>query len=1856
MKHRLKRILAFALVLLVLGSGIHSQTYAASSAEPTNAVTDIGDNDVPGVDENSAPTTTESPAPTSPVDEKTPSGSDEPQDNADGAAGTTANPADDGTDGSGSGEADAYVRTPIQLQVGDVEKLEFDPAATLTLEGGNWEQFSLGQDGSSLSISALKTGMASFKLVVQQAGEVQYLQYDVTVVDNPSQENEDDAAGTDADAGAGDAAPLTENEDEEPGANVGSQPENVQISVSFYISNPDYTQDPSSGNTHITVTEPFENSELQYEKWVRTYRVTGTGLLCSYTLPAGTSLQDNGYTLPKLSVTNIADGNQYTYQSSYTWLNESGSIVNQGTAFTEDTVLSLCLYQNYESYGLNFVCGLDENHSITYVLGGYPSATFALGQGVSQEYIPTAEDINANYSSEWCKHGKDYGETFVKWQLKNVETGEMVDFYAGMPITAEYLEAGTGTVKVYAVWSTGDEEIRQVTATFINGEETVERTLTPGSALGALPQPTTPEGYRFLGWEYTDSQGQAVFATADSIINESTTYTAKFAEIEEYTLSFSDVNHDGSVLHSFSLTAKAGQTLTQLFSQSAPMSDGTALTDCVWYSLDAQGEKQPVDLDAPISGEMALYTYSYQLILTLSPQQSLFARLASLVEVDEDRDGTLTLTITAREGVELKASDFVINGVDYSTYNWVDSEGETVNISQLITQGLTENVTATSTQKTQVTRNINFYIAIDGEWTLLNSGEMVVYDVGGDRYYLTAAQLESIYGFYGFTAGQLTEGGRLFPHTTGGDNNVWGNVAAISSDGVVYSPVLRKDDFAADVACDVYYVPGRQTSSSFGTADAAYLNANSFYSIHVSDPGHKVYDGSTEGLTVYTLSGEQASITLNTKEGVDWLCQGKDGAPATGYTETDNGDGTVTFVINNISQSYELSPAMESGEYLISYDVNLPYPASDGEYTSPTVGGEAQHTVLVKDGEGHAVLSPSLTQYFYEAGKYLGEATFTGWLSRDGTRYQPGDTINPTGNVTLTAQWTTKEGGTSGIVDQSTIVNFFVALTAIPEGGSSWTSSTETNFFTDSVYATDCGVTGSDTVYQELHISTDNIYNPSQYFVLGSTSGNSLNNIHTHLVNALTNGHMVEGNDGQIYTFRAQFPTDEEVLRQIRSMVNSGTVISLNGKTVSAEALTAENFTIKWHVFKFDTTDSWHIDGVLVAKTGLMRVEKTFSGDETAVQAVKENFSIEVTAEAYEGYEAPHPHYELTLDNCKSYDAATDTYTWEILVDQYRDYAVEENNYLYNVNGFTTSVSYNIINSDFSDQNTNGWVEYPGPLTVTGQSEDQAVHTVSFNNTYTRPGSIVLQKMDALTNSRVEGIDFTLARQDGTAIQIYDLGNCHYTYDHSEGGTLVNGNVITTDASGQAFLYLETGHTYTLTENVPQGYDDPGLISFTLDDNGIITAASSVGETASRDYVQITTGGTELRVNNYSKYVPLTVEKFWTDGENTEVVIQPFINGTAMGSRYRVALDTMHGWDETFDGTDSVPLYVGGQPAVYSLRELEIGDWSYSSEYGGDGYRYYDVTYSDMQYRIGGTLYDADDPAVDMAQVEEVYLSVSNKRSTGELSFSKVDQNNVPLSGAEFWLYEAPVTDPAAVTSTKDSDGHNILSGYGEARKAVSGANGTVSFGNVPTGNYYLVEHAAPQSYLGSDQVYLVEVQGFSFSIKEWSQGQWTERSKTFVNTLQTVEVTIEKQVEGNFGILSQPFSFTLNSSDVISSGTGYTLSDDGKTASFRLANGERVTLTLKKGSTITVTETGAEEYTMTAAADGDPLNVSNHSFTYTLPNDGTPHFDLIVTNTKNVDIDTGISLDSLPYVLILALVAVAVVVYIKRRRRPYDE
>ena len=58
----------------------------------------------------------------------------------------------------------------------------------------------------------------------------------------------------------------------------------------------------------------------------------------------------------------------------------------------------------------------------------------------------------------------------------------------------------------------------------------------------------------------------------------------------------------------------------------------------------------------------------------------------------------------------------------------------------------------------------------------------------------------------------------------------------------------------------------------------------------------------------------------------------------------------------------------------------------------------------------------------------------------------------------------------------------------------------------------------------------------------------------------------------------------------------------------------------------------------------------------------------------------------------------------------------------------------------------------------------------------------------------------------------------------------------------------------------------------------------------------------------------------------------------------------------------------------------------------------------------------------------------------------------------------------------------------------------------------------------------------------------------------------------------------------------------------------------------------------------------ADHS--YTIPVGATGPVQIIVENHREGTIDTGVALDSLPYILILAVVAAGVVAFIRKRRR----
>lgn len=149
-------------------------------------------------------------------------------------------------------------------------------------------------------------------------------------------------------------------------------------------------------------------------------------------------------------------------------------------------------------------------------------------------------------------------------------------------------------------------------------------------------------------------------------------------------------------------------------------------------------------------------------------------------------------------------------------------------------------------------------------------------------------------------------------------------------------------------------------------------------------------------------------------------------------------------------------------------------------------------------------------------------------------------------------------------------------------------------------------------------------------------------------------------------------PTDEEIFRKIRNskeeVIKSDPNNPDNKVIIPKENLTTDKYAIRWYVLKYQNSDGWHIDGVLVEKNAKVIIKKTFVGDSEAIAEVKKNYSITVTKS-----NDPSDERTLTLQEASSsdstslgyttYDKATETYTWVVEGYQGEQYTVKEHNY-----------------------------------------------------------------------------------------------------------------------------------------------------------------------------------------------------------------------------------------------------------------------------------------------------------------------------------------------------------------------------------------------------------------------------------------------------------------------------------------------------------------------------------------------------------------------------------------------------------------
>lgn len=170
------------------------------------------------------------------------------------------------------------------------------------------------------------------------------------------------------------------------------------------------------------------------------------------------------------------------------------------------------------------------------------------------------------------------------------------------------------------------------------------------------------------------------------------------------------------------------------------------------------------------------------------------------------------------------------------------------------------------------------------------------------------------------------------------------------------------------------------------------------------------------------------------------------------------------------------------------------------------------------------------------------------------------------------------------------------------------------------------------------------------------------------------------------------------------------------------------------------------------------------------------------------------------------------------------------------------------------------------------------------------------------------------------------------------------------------------------------------------------------------------------------------------------------------------------------------------------------------------------------------------------------------------------------------------------------------------------------------------------------------------------------KKADTFTNTFKSGSFTVAKNVEGNMAnendkfeikvTLTAPEGKTINT-PISVGGTTVAASDwkDGvytKTLTISKADGKVTFSDIPTGVVVTVNEDTA----------ADKMN----GYSYTSTKIGTTDFtsltiaddtnaDIVVTNTNSTSVDTGINMDSVPYIILLAVVFVGLVGFVVKRR-----
>lgn len=571
---------------------------------------------------------------------------------------------------------------------------------------------------------------------------------------------------------------------------------------------------------------------------------------------------------------------------------------------------------------------------------------------------------------------------------------------------------------------------------------------------------------------------------------------------------------------------------------------------------------------------------------------------------------------------------------------------------------------------------VECYAARDGIWypvTTVQTAAQYADGSGKLRYYITAAELEEVYGAYGFKAANY-HGERFFPHTDSYDpNKMWADAAPIKSeDGGWQIPLSHRTEIR------LYYLPANKEGAESYFLDKKELSnetllaENMFYTVTVEDDLNRVYQEPPAPKIAF--HGENVSITLNTVSSMAW--DAMDGLTGTHLElePTKQTETSVTYTIEKISQPVVFYPHTDT--LVIKYEaepdgwqhkIGQFEPSVQAPQQSAMVKGKK--TLLVEPGDGdYTLLAPDIDRIEV---KLTGEKannrslfySFLGWrvaniteevLLQPGTKLTAADLQHYTGSdgeVTLRAKWSGEDK-----LKRPITTHFFLHLNGEIRGsvddGVQWEDQKD---YTPALYT--IRMLGADNIPAEY--SNKNAEGVVKPLVARATNGDNAYAVDDTIRNMVNNP--VQG--GRL----EDLPNEETIFAYLRAHSDTITM-KVDGVEIPAEMLNSDYFQIRWNMVKFEHSDGWHIDGVLVAKRARFFVAKTFAGDAEAIKQVRDKFLITVShtengSSVTDFTLVPQPAKAVTEQGklgYTRYDAEADTYTWEVPAQQRRDYTIKE--------------------------------------------------------------------------------------------------------------------------------------------------------------------------------------------------------------------------------------------------------------------------------------------------------------------------------------------------------------------------------------------------------------------------------------------------------------------------------------------------------------------------------------------------------------------------------------------------------------------